>query len=1290
MGAFCTLYPKVRSQRTGELEPSRLFADLKKSVGYNNARKIYLRIREENFIDEHEQELSRDENGEYTLESLKSISELAPLLGIRIRRTEAAGKVNAYQPIPATKENIFDAEMRAISYNADSNEEFIALPEVYSDNSGTEIVQVQLVPNTPENKEKASRIKRKQVLVSRLSDSLNRIGVEPYVLDILMDNLRQDGVDDYDSVIGITESLREAIKTANGLSGQVIMPQEISVIAYAALLDNPLMDRLVKAISRPGVAAEILGDDYDSLAEEFDNDNALTEVAVERIIAQYILGDGNISESSPNTRKIESLITRVKDGFRDIFSDISIDEIDSYLLEAKKSPLTNKYQFELENDEVVEFNQETDFEEFKELSTKVKKQRKLLYSLIENSVRRYKILSARDTNYDKDFDKNLSSNLTAHFENEEYELGIYEFVDATLDQLVKAEEAMMELRNNQNMTIERRATALQNIRDFILSFQTSFKTIQDAEYSGVISPNQQMDDTLNQAAKMIGGLMAAYEKMKEPVLVAYVRRFVGDGIVVPFGKDKGKVYTADDILEMAEKDISVFDRWLDSMAESGDLMLRMLDQTAKQARSSARLETIEYKKRLDAAYLKLKKSGIIDTGFMFARDPNGHKTGKYINRAEAESLDNARKNYYKEVMSIKEELDAKLPKGSTTPLNIVRVRKDYIERLKGQNSISGVIRETKEALRDKVKRRSDNTEAGGTNEEQDTRSKSVLMDFNGRQVEILPIMFVNSKDGESLDDISEDVTSSMLMYANMACNFSAMNNVVGLLELVREKVMERPVQQRAGSKPLVNVLKAFGIEVSTDLTKTGEATRLVQRMNDWFSSQVYSRYMKDEGEIFGMDVGMLANLSNEVTALNQFALNILSGISNVMTASAMNRIESICGQFFSVKDLAKSDSIFWAALPEFLGDVGQPVKHSKLALFMEKFNTMQDFESDVRGQEYGKSRLSRLMSMNSLYVINNAGELWIQNRAALALGESIGLYYEDANGKKVPISLWDSQEVVTDKNGVSRLVTKPGIKKADGTAFDEKTDVMKITNKMKSINQRMNGIYNYEDRCAAQAYSWGRIALMFRKWIKPSLNRRYASLNYNFDVDEWEEGFYTTTGRFFMQLVKDLKRGQLDIVTSYKNLDPREQANIMRFAVEVGQFISVVAAFSILKDVKKNADDDDDERLAKSWWFNQLLYQTRRLESEIGSQMIINPQMMQEAFNILKSPAACVNTWEGVTNLVQLMIPSNYTKTLQTGRYKGHSRAYKLFWDSPLIPIHRTIYRGLHPQNSLQFYDLDM
>ena len=1285
MGTYCTINPRVRSEKTGELVDSKLFSDLKKSVGYANARKVYLKVRDEDFINEYDEELSKDENGEYTISSLESIPELTLILGSRARKTYAASEAGAYSPVVATKENILEAERRAIEYNSKPGNEYIALPEIYENNSGTEVVQVRMVENTIDNREKASQISRKRVLASRMSSVLQSLGIDPQVVDVLLDKLRGNGMDEYDAMLGIANGILGVVNRAHGGDMEVVNSDLNADIIYMALWDNPIMKRLVSAVYENGLIDSILSEgEIQAISHDVEDRNLIvSESAVARLIGDYFL-NGSVEDINqrPELQPVKMLMRRLYDVFSDLFSTIEEREIASYIKQAELTETDKKFQAELGEEEFI-LNEVVDTEEHKKATNTTKKVKNLLFELIETNVKRYKILSANDVKYNKSFDKNLTANLYEKYQDSEYELGIFEFIDATLEQLGNVEERLREVAQDDKLSIERRASILKSIKDFIQSYELSVNAIRNAEFHGYIKPSKERIDALNQASYLVGKLMADYEDQKNPLLVAYVKRFIGEGLEIPFGKEKGRVITAEEILSKAEKDITVFDRWLDSMAESGDIMLRMLDSTAKKARNSARLNTIEYKKRADAIYLKLKKVGITDTSFIYQKDENGHKTGRYISDEEAKMLDPARRNYYLDFMSLKKEIDALLPKGSTTLHNIIRIRKDYIERIKSQKSIDGIIHETKEALKDKVKRRSDNAETNGeASENTKEKNKSVLTDFSGREVERLPIMFVNSKDGENLDDISEDATSALVAYAYMACNFSAMNNVVGLLELVREKVTERPVQQRAGSKALVNVLKAFGIEVSSELTKSGEATNIVNRMNDWFSSQVYSKYMKDEGEIFGMDIGMLANLSNEVTALNQFALNILSGISNVMTASAMNRIESICGQYFSVKNLAKADTIFWAALPEYLADVGNPVKTSKLALFMEKFNVMQDFESDIRDQEYSKSRFSRVINSNSLYVINNAGELWIQNRAALALGEAYGL--RDKSGK--PVSLWDSQKVVVDENGVARLVTRDDIYKSDGTLFDEKNDVEKFTRKAKSINQRMNGIYNYEDRNAAQAYAIGRMGLMFRKWIKPSINRRYGSIRYNFDLEDWEEGFYRTSGRFFLQLIQDLKRGQLDIVASYGNLDPVEKANLLRFATEVGQFIVVCAAFAILKDVKDK--DDDDGTLAKSWWFNQLLYQTRRLESEIGSQMIINPQMIQEAFNILKSPAACVSTWEGVTNLAQLMVPSNYTKVLQTGRYKGHTKAYKLFWDSPFIPMHRTIYRGLHPQNSLQFYDL--
>ena len=222
MGGYCVLNPQVKSERTGEMVDSKLFADLKRAVGYERARKVYLRVRDQSFIDEHEAELSRDANGEYTLASLKFVPELAPLLGVRVRRTVAAREVDAYAPVQATKENILDAEARSMAYNAKPDNEFIALPEVYEDNEGNGIVRIKLVPYTSENREKASRIVRKQVLVSRLSNAVQRIGVDPEVIDILMDRFRNDGMEEYDAALAIAEGLSAVVDRAYGKTAPLL------------------------------------------------------------------------------------------------------------------------------------------------------------------------------------------------------------------------------------------------------------------------------------------------------------------------------------------------------------------------------------------------------------------------------------------------------------------------------------------------------------------------------------------------------------------------------------------------------------------------------------------------------------------------------------------------------------------------------------------------------------------------------------------------------------------------------------------------------------------------------------------------------------------------------------------------------------------------------------------------------------------------------------------------------------------------------------------------------------
>ena len=71
------------------------------------------------------------------------------------------------------------------------------------------------------------------------------------------------------------------------------------------------------------------------------------------------------------------------------------------------------------------------------------------------------------------------------------------------------------------------------------------------------------------------------------------------------------------------------DRWLYSMAESSDLMLRLIERPIKNARFKAKELSDEAVRRLQKAQEDLEKAGY-KTDFIYERDSEGNLTGKYI------------------------------------------------------------------------------------------------------------------------------------------------------------------------------------------------------------------------------------------------------------------------------------------------------------------------------------------------------------------------------------------------------------------------------------------------------------------------------------------------------------------------------------------------------------------------------------------------------------------------------------------------------------------------------------
>lgn len=1342
MGMSCSIVPQVRNSK-GELTDSRLFMDLL-SFNSNNrdaAREQYLITKNPEFAERVGDKVKLDEFGEPLLSDLLKHTDLNKFISTRQVVETLNKKIGYFDRKGNTKyhedtyENYDSLMSTASNFNNHSeySKDYMARVNRVSVDGSTKLT-IKVEPRTRKNTLEFRKAEYNYNLNRKLRAILKQKGISIGALSTLEQRMGINGVSDFDRASKTANGLIELIRIAKGYRGEQALPEEFAHCVLE-MLDSPLKERLFSLITNQGLAREILGEEYDRYNELYKGDaEKLATEAAGKLLAKHFL-EGQEIPSKP----YKSLLTRIIDAIKNMFGKLSSIDIRTAMVEADREAgkLAKSILGGTLTDRMDIKNINRTGQLFQALTESTSKAREALEKIIETEIKRYKIYSGKGEK-SKEFtekQRDLIYDLQDKLQSNSEALGVYMFVEDasnTLSQILTRIEA----DSYDMLSTREKAILLRNIRNYMFSYSNIIQTIRDAVKENKDELNEDAMSKVNELAATISELYSRYNNLAFPLFAEFLKPFMGEEIVVPFGKDKGKVITVESLLKSADKDITVFDRWLDSMADSSDFLLKGIDSVVKNSKEDARLATIDTNKRLQATLIKLEQAGVKDTSWMYERDAEGNKTGNYIseiNQAEFKkrrdqmykdlqekygddmtdeeyqayrqevsqwyrenvekrnnewqpklsiyaneafsNLNEAQLEYYNTIMEIKKELDEKLPPNRTKPLGIITIRKDLLERLKASGNITAGFRQIWEASKDLLIRRSDDI---------DSATRTALKDFEGNEVKYLPIFYTSLKEGESYNDVSEDTTSTMLAYAAMANDYAAMNEIIDILEVGRDLLKEREIQETRAGKGLIERMQAFGTTVESKLTKGKGESKFLARLNDFYDMQIYGRYMKDEGTIgkSKVDVGKAANLINRITALNTLAFNLLAGISNMATGVVMMNIESISGEYFTAKDNLIADKIYSANIMQYLAEVGDRVKTSKLALWYEKFNVLQDYEGEIRNAEYDKKNwASRLLNEGALFALQNSGEHWMQGRTSLALANTIKMKSPD--GKIV--SLWDAMEVVyidpNNKKLGASLQVKEGYTKEDGTEFTN-DDIKRFTRKSAAINQRLHGIYNKLDKNALQKLGIGRMAMMYRKYMRPAYNRRFRGITYNFDLQEWTEGYYHTAGRFIGQLVKELRQGQFNLSTNYKNLDQREKYNIRRALIEVSTFLALGLLLGALDGIP---DDEDD------WAINMAEYQARRLFTEVGA-LTPTPLMLNEAGKLLKTPAAGIVTIEGVLDLAGLFIPSNYETfngedaILKSGRYKGESKATKLFWESPLFPFHRTIYRGLHPDEMTSYF----
>ena len=1321
----CTLYPSIKTDNN-EAKDSKLFKDLLSYTSKNRslAKKLYLITKNEKFQEDWYSKLSLDDLGEPTLESLinnldidnflsddKTINYIKSLIG------------SSTDSVEDTTENYNNIITKAIEFNDTSvyNKKYVAL--LRKDNTN---IRLSIERRTESNDVESRKMKSNYLINKRISDILVSNGFTIGQLTSLEEELGANGVTDFEIAKTAAFGIANIIRLAKGSKGQAALGEEFAHFVIDTMTDDPLVQRLHALIRTKKLAREILQDQYETYASIYTEEQLVRETAG-KIVSKYFFNNNDIDN---NKSFIERIIDRIKGRFKNL-DELSFEEA---ILEAES--LAGQISNTILNTDKINTHKINFSDKLYNLEVKTVRQKEILDKSINTLIKRLNLYSKLNDKKDlteeelkaitkwKDSEKRNINELKTLLAKKSFSKGILSYMSNSTKELQHLVHKLSDVKNSSDLQFK--AYQLRNIKNYLDGYNGIVSLIQECLLDEDNWTDKQSMETIKTLLKdfnnNLGDIKIEFNRQSLITFSNWLSKYMpSEGINI-----KGKHITSKDLVDLlksSSEDMGLLSVWLDSASQSRDIIIKLADQAMKTAKESKRARVLEIQKKLLAAAKELKDAGFVNTDWMFEVNADGTLSNIYkseINytkfkedeKAFLDSLDakygkiasgkkaldklqekanwykqhkikgipnpsiygvslkftKAQQEYYNTFMEIRKELIDYLPKNLyiENPNLAVQIRKDLIERL-GSTNILNWGTEIKNSIQDQLITRVDDADRGFT---------LAMRDFNNREVMSVPIYF--TKELENKEHLSRDTTSTLLAFADMAINYDEMYSIADLFEIGKGVLEQREVQETKGGKPAVEVIKDEGRKISQAVNKTDK--NFIKAYNELLESQLYGRFLKPGEDIPVTETNVVntnkaARFFNKITSLNQLALNALSAVASVGNDIIQVNSEVLAGEHFTAKQLWEADKIYRKELIGVLGEVGKPIKLNKLNLFLEKFDILHDYENEIRDVQWDKSRMKKLLSTNSLYFMMHMGSHWGESRTALAQALNTTITKED--GSK--INLWDAFEVkyINPKKPELGATLEP----VKGVKMSYK-DIKDFSRKAQSLNQYLYGIYNNADKNALSRTALGSMVMLYRNYLVPALNRRFAKADYNLDLQVETEGYYRTLGRFIKQLYNDREGFYFDIIAHWNDLSDLEKANLKRSANELSTFFILVGLAAMMS----KADWDDKD----SPWVKRIsALMSKRLKTEIGGLTPIG--LGGETFTLLKSPMAGIRTMESAFDTFGILNPWHYQfitdeALITTGRYKGHSKAYKDFMNSPFVPMNKTIYKILHPEEAMAVY----
>ncbi len=1337
MAGVCRIVPKVRNKQ-GKMVDSQLHQDLGLFVSDMDMRNQTWSVAHSDEFREAHPDMATDNNGEVTVEELVGKTDVGTLVSDE-QVVTGMNEMNSFRHAEKDVQGIRQMTRQAVELNEKSplNSRVTAVVSNEEDAS-----RVRFEPKTEETVERAEDMKKGQKLYERLTEWLANQGIGVEALNEAEESAGIDGVTDFTSTKRTASGLAAIIRIAQNKAGEAALTEEAAHLAIAAAMGKDRnVDRALNLLrSNEELVKEVLGEEYEKYFERYKgNKEKLAHEAAGHLLRDALTTEFQL-EQKKLAGKYKSLWRRMVDAVVDFFKRCKATDLERMLHEAQLS--SKKTARDILDDS---FYITPDFsDEIKALGKMFALSEEQKTKLDDMTMRLMRDMSGRmkripgwvrRSAWKRSGGKNEGFYTTLKETRDEMKelsdkqkslLAIERYLGHTMEEFSYQLESFQR-RFDKASKDESRAYIINNIDELCKVNERVAKDISEMldELEANVSTNEEkaslariksylfgaIDKENNKVSAGIFSLISQcrskIKQHKMKVFVDYVSHFIPiDKIIVPrggkaYGRKEGEEIKLSDQMEMSPE-VGSWDKWTLAASLSNSFPIQSFQRMLNIFKLKIRQEWKEYEKMLRDLTLNLEQAGYTNQDFMFERDKDGKLTGFYIKNdsAEYKALSQAQKDYYDAVIAIKKELDSMLPSNMRRLLSAVKIRKDMIEHLETDKTISQTI---KEKLHDAVNIASD--------DEYVLSNDPTMIDYDGNEIRVVPIRFLKFAPGEDSQNLSTDIAGTLTRYAQMCCNYSMMSRIMPVMELGRTLMEEGKSQKTKKAKD------EEGNVTETDISKTrGEnnGDNTLDRLNDILESELYGFKMEHvTTEIGGKQISITAIGQKllALTAMSQYMLSPAAAIQNGLTAQIQAALATSQKKYFNGSDLAFGHQIFTQQMPNIFNDVFNRNPTSKISLFCELMNVMQKDEFGA----FNHKGLKRF-SGSDLYCLTTSTEYHANMVIALALAHRTQLKTKDGSD----INFWDALEVVDYatkrqrdadamrakgftveadameeaikkhpewKNSHSKyLVLQKGVTKADGSEFSfqsnsETTDLEKLIRKSMHTSHMLNGIYNSEDAAKWQRYIGGSMLGMYRKWIAPMWYRRINGLNYSLDEEEWNEGYYRTLGRIGFVRAKALFDKTLAQKIKGEKLADWEKANLRNAITEVGSFVVLCALAWLLKMGKKKN---------RSFAYNQLYYFTVRTKSELGS--MTPTAAPTEALRIMQSPSAVLPTVNNIFGLASALVnPFDWGITedgyVKSGKYKGYTKLERAIMKAPLLPGVKQWVSFVHPEDAVKFYE---